>query len=239
MPDVLIDAHVHLRPGEGARGVLLQAAERMAAQGGAGAICVTMLAEQPRCDAFEQMRAEGAQTAEAESLWIGPLLLIAGRQVVSAEGIEILAQATSARFDDGAPARRMLSAMARADALTTLPWGVGKWLGRRGRLVDELLAADGEGRLLLGDNGGRPGWWRESRFAGRIVLRGSDPLPIAGDERRIGAFGSVLNGEISRDRPAADLRALIRSLDRLPASFGRCVSPLRFVSNQLRLRMAA
>ena len=204
---------------------------------------VILLAERQGCHAFERLCETAKPTQESESLWIGTsapsLLVIAGRQVVSAEGLEILAQATTARFTDGLPAAELLETMAAADAIITLPWGVGKWLGKRGRLLDRLLAADHEGRLLLGDNGGRPAWWRERRLRLRPVLRGSDPLPIAGDASRIGSFGSILEGELSREHPAADLRSLIRMLQHSPAGFGRLAPSFRFFANQLRMRVAA
>ncbi len=212
----------------------------------AAGVClpVVLLAEQQGCNAFESLRARAHPTREAESLWldnasISPLLILAGRQVVSAEGLEILAQATAAQFSDGEPAEQLLEAMTAAGAIITLPWGAGKWLGRRGRLLDRLLAADLEGALLLGDNGGRPAWWREPRLMARPVLRGSDPLPLAGEDARIGSFGSMLEGALSRERPAADLRALLRALRQPPPGFGRHVSSLRFVSHQLRMRIAA
>lgn len=241
MPKIMIDAHVHLHPGTPAIGALLAARQRMAAMAAGDCLPVVLLAEQQGCRAFEDLRALARPTQEAESLWLdgadGPLLVIAGRQVVSAERLEILAQATVVEFADGTPAERLLEAMIAAGAIITLPWGAGKWLGRRGALLDRLLAADGEGALLLGDNGGRPAWWRERRLAGRPVLRGSDPLPIAGDASRIGSFGSVLEGTLSRERPAAGLRAIVRALRNGPAGFGRQASPFRFVSDQIRMRI--
>lgn len=236
MSRLMIDAHVHLHPGVDPWDVLTQAHARI----GAGVTSVFMLAEQQGCAMFDALKGRARSTAEPESLWLGDdILLLAGRQVVSAEKLEILALATDAQFADGTPAQPLIEGMHWADALIVLPWGVGKWLGARGRLVDRLLAQDGEGRLLLGDNGGRPLFWPESRFGTRMTLRGSDPLPLKGDAGRIGSFGTMLEGTVSRDRPGRDLRALIRSAGARAQHYGALASPTKFLSNQLRLRMAS
>lgn len=243
MPKIMLDAHVHLHSGVPPQTALRRAHRRMTAQGGPDSLAVVLLAEQTGCHAFQSLRPSARPTQEEESLWLdhdgSMLLVIAGRQVVSAEGLEILAQATSAQFEDGLPATELLRAMRAVDAIVTLPWGVGKWLGARGRLVDDLLQADQPEALLLGDNGGRPAFWPEPRFRARPVLRGSDPLPISGDGRRIGTFGTVLRGTLSQDRPARDLRRLLRRPGERLEPYGTLASPFRFLSNQLRLRMSA
>lgn len=242
MRDLMIDAHVHLHPGADPWDSLIRAHDRMKAIGGPNCLAVFMLAEQQGCDVFATLRGTAWATAEPESVWLRQgstdIVVLAGRQVVSAEKLEILALATDAQFADGEPAGTLIGAMRRADALTILPWGVGKWMGGRGRLVDHLLAEDRQGRLLLGDNGGRPGFWPERRFRSRIVLRGSDPLPLPGDARRIGSFGMMMRGAVSRDRPARDVRALIRSAGNRLRPYGALATPWGFLGNQLRLRMA-
>lgn len=128
MPELMIDAHVHLHPGDDPWDRLMQAHERMmAAAGGKDCLAVFMLAEQQGCDAFGTLKASARTTAEPESLWLetgsADLLVLAGRQVVSAERLEMLALATAADFADGAPAEQLIEAMDAADALIILPWG--------------------------------------------------------------------------------------------------------------------
>lgn len=244
MRRILIDAHVHLHPGADPVATLTAAHHRMAAMAGSEALTLFMLAEQQGHDMFDALRPFAEATDEAESLWLrhdgADLLVLAGRQVISAERLEVLALATAAHFEDGPTARDLVSAMLAQDALVILPWGIGKWLGRRGNLVDRLMTDDGEGRLLLGDIGSRPVFWPVSRFGTRLVLRGSDPLPLVDDDRRIGTYGTILEGKVSRDRPARDIRALIRQAEEGgAAAFGRLASPLAFLSGQLRLRLAS
>jgi hypothetical protein len=167
------------------------------------------------------------------------LHIVAGRQIVTAERIEVHALAMRQTIADGQTLRATLEEVRASDALVVLPWGVGKWLGRRGRLVAEALAAD-LGTVWLSDNGGRPWFWRDALLArapaaGRPVLRGSDPLPLPGEERRVGSFGCWLRGSVAT---AAALIARIRSST--PADlhpYGNSESLARFLRNQSALRL--
>jgi hypothetical protein len=235
-----IDAHVHLHDPASAIDVLRGAGERLVG-GHADRIGVTMLAERAGFDVFETLRPRLLGTCEPEALWLDEarrLLVLAGRQIVSGEGLEILGLATMARIEDGAPAAEIVARLDTEDALIVLPWGVGKWLGRRGRIVDELLAAAKPGRLFLGDNGGRPGFWRVPRFAGKRLLSGSDPLPLRGSAATIGRSGTIVRGKIAMDSPSASLKRILRDGGASVVPFGKAAGPLRFFADQARLRLA-
>jgi len=82
-----------------------------------------------------------------------------------------------------------------------------------------LLKEFGPQRLLLGDSSLRPLPWaepllmRQARREGFAVLAGSDPLPLAGEERFWGRYASRSTGEGGLDldiRPAATLRNLLQ-----------------------------
>ncbi|QBR38565.1 hypothetical protein ETW23_21930 (plasmid) [Leisingera sp. NJS201] len=113
------------------------------------------------------------------------LTVIAGRQVISSEGIEVLALATVRRFCDGRPAAALLGELQAAGIPAVLPWGVGKWLGRRGRLVAELLQTQAAPGLFLGDNAGRPraGQCHPCSGAGRRFFREPTRCPCRGQKR--------------------------------------------------------
>ena len=68
-----------------------------------------------------------------------PVLVIAGRQIVSAERIEVLALGTRTQIPDGQPLAATIDAVRADGALAVLPWGFGKWWGARGRMVDAYL----------------------------------------------------------------------------------------------------
>lgn len=168
------------------------------------------------------------------------LLIVAGRQVVTREGIEVLTLCTSTHLPDGLPLEQTLESATRAGALSVLPWGAGKWLGGRGKRIREALVKQ-RWPVWAGDIGARPAAWPESfpeaRQAGRPLINGTDPLPVAGDHLRVGGFGTLLREALPASRPAAHLRE--RLLAARPAEvawYGQRVGPLAFVRCQLALR---
>jgi SAM-dependent methyltransferase len=172
-----------------------------------------------------------------------PVLVIAGRQIVSAERIEVLALGTRTQIPDGQPLAATIDAVRADGALAVLPWGFGKWWGARGRMFDAYLETAPAGEIFLGDNGGRPiGAPAPRQFAlaaarSMLILPGSDPLPLAGEIERIGRYGLALRLKLDLDRPARALKAHLEGLERQPASFGRLQSPGRFLAAQLALRL--
>jgi hypothetical protein len=169
------------------------------------------------------------------------LRVIAGRQLVTRERLEVLALGTTAPLRDGEPMEATLSAVRNAGAAAVLPWGVGKWLGSRGAVVARVLADPGWRDVFLGDNGNRPAVGPEpaqftaARRHGRGVLPGSDPLPLPGEESRVGGYGFAVEAALDPLRPAAALLAALRSGASV-AAFGRRERLIRFVGNQLALR---
>lgn len=172
------------------------------------------------------------------------LLILAGSQVVTSERLEVLTLGSRARFDDGLPLDRTIKAAQDAGALVVLPWGVGKWLGHRGQLVQNALTEARERRILAGDNAGRPFFWAEPdvfesvRSRGLPVLPGTDPLPLPGEERRVGATGFWLRGRLPPTVDGMVLQGLILGAGTQGVHpFGRRETPWRFVRNQLALRI--
>lgn len=170
------------------------------------------------------------------------LYIIAGRQVITAEGLELLALATENSFNDGMPATVAIAAVRETGAIPVFPWAVGKWLGVRGKILSDLLSRDVD--LFLGDNSGRPVFWRNPshfREAARLdmrILPGSDPLPFESESRRVGSFGFAMTGTLSRTQPSSDLKRLLLAKTMQLQTYGRLESPIRFMANQLRLRLA-
>lgn len=172
------------------------------------------------------------------------ILLVAGRQIISSEGLEVLALATTTALPDGLPAREILETV-RKEAIPVLPWGFGKWLGQRGHVVRSLLQSDLAGSFYLGDNGGRPALWGTPRFfrfahsLGMGNLPGTDPLPLSSEARRIGSFGFTLTrrlrGSFSLQH---DLIMPLRKRDCTIGHYGNLLSPMRFARNQIALRLA-
>jgi hypothetical protein len=189
---------------------------------------------------------EAERGCEAESLVVRRgntrLKLIAGRQLVTRERLEVLALGTTAELPEGEPIDATLGAVRDVGAAAVLPWGVGKWLGSRGEIVARVLSNPEWREVFLGDNGNRlelsrdPAVFAAARRAGRSVLPGSDPLPLPGEEARVAAYGFAIDVALDSLRPAAALLAVLKSGSAL-VGFGRREPLRRFVGNQLALRM--
>lgn len=238
----LVDAHVHLHVPANAISDLRQAAAGFTAVGNGKNPAAIMLVERAGYDAFRLLESQLAPTGEPESLWFEHagqrLLIVAGRQIITAEGLEVLGLSTRMHMPDGLPVEQVLERLEEADAIAVLPWGAGKWLGRRGKIVERLLSRARPGHLFLGDNGGRPGWWQVPQFSTGIpILAGSDPLPLPGSARKIGCYGSLIGTALSDERPATNLKQALRDPATRIATYGRLTPMFRFIADQARLRM--
>jgi hypothetical protein len=177
---------------------------------------------------------------EAENA--APLVLIAGRQIVTAERLEVLALGTLETFVDGLPMRTVLDQVDDAGALAVLPWGFGKWMGGRGRIVRDLLNSPRASRLFVGDNGGRlsvapePSLFAGARQQGIPILPGTDPFPFAAQVRRPLSYGFVLAADVTGNAPAASIQQALQSRRTQPEVFGRCAGVADFVGNQLAMQ---
>ncbi|MFO8003046.1 hypothetical protein [Thioalkalivibrio sp.] len=217
---------------------------------------VLMLTESQGTDGFQRIAEEDGQrlgrwrvlrTGEPMSLRLetenaAPLLLIAGRQIVTAERLEVLALGTLATFVDGLTIGTVLDQVADADALPVLPWGFGKWIGGRGRLVGGLLESPRASRLFVGDNGSRlgiapePSLFRIARQHGVPILPGTDPFPFAAQVGQPLSYGFVLAADVTGNAPAASVQQTLQVRRAQPEIFGRCAGMVGFVRNQLAMQ---
>lgn len=170
------------------------------------------------------------------------VVFVAGRQIVTADRLEVLALGTAHEYPDGLPFDDALDAAVSSGAISVVPWGFGKWTGARGRIVGELLASPRAGEVFLGDNGGRPALAGEPRLFGRAraagvpILPGSDPLPLPREVSKPGRFGFMLDGVVDAQAPAASIRRLLARRSQ-PPRFGRLERIGTFVTRQVALRM--
>lgn len=275
---LLVDAHAHLRRVfhlvaflEGAVANFRAAAAEVGAESALGCL---LLAEAPGEGGFARLRertgpggvaggwgdaAENrhgwtlSATAEPESLLARRppdtvLLIVAGRQLVSSEGLEVLVWGNvhdlpEARVASGTPAAALVRRIVRSGGIAVVPWGFGKWWFRRGRVLQRLLADPPRPGFFLGDSAGRPrgapapAAFRRARRAGVVTLPGTDPLPARAAERTAGGYGFLLEGELPADRPAEALRERLRALRGVqPETFGRRVGVWEFLRAQSAIR---
>lgn len=171
------------------------------------------------------------------------VVLLAGRQIATREGLEVLAVGQVEQVADGKPIHGVLDEVSRLGALPIIPWGFGKWWWRRGKLVEGLVQAPSVPTLFLGDNGGRwrrgpsPRLFRVAESRGIWNIPGSDPLPLSWQADRAGGYGSYLQCTLDITRPASQIRTLLREASVQPPLFGRRESLIRFTRAQAGIRM--
>lgn len=171
------------------------------------------------------------------------LFIIGGRQVACREGLEVLLLGTTRRLPDGLPIREVLTETASWGVPRVIPWGPGKWMFRRGRLVSALVEEFRNPTLFLGDEGGRPVFWGYPEHFGRAArlgvrdLPGTDPLPFAHDVTKVGRMGVRMRIDLDRSRPAASLLTPLLQETISYERFAALESPLRFVRNQIGMQL--
>ncbi|NJO77653.1 MAG: hypothetical protein HC827_03445 [Cyanobacteria bacterium RM1_2_2] len=258
---ILADAHVHLHDCFPLDRVLDAALENFSRFGKpeAGFQGVLFLAEMANQNQFEQLFQQSGQekgymvgnwtlyqTEESVSLSAvhisgQEIVILAGRQLVTAEKLEVLALITDCPFADGMPLEETIETILAADGIPVLPWGVGKWIGKRGKRLQALLQAQ-KFPLYLGDNSGRPMFWFRSPYfqqaeaQGLRILPGTDPLPLASEFQRPGSFGFKTQGTLSRQQPGQAMKQVLMNPATAISPYGSLENPFRFLQNQLQIR---
>ena len=162
------------------------------------------------------------------------LLLAPARQIISAEKLEFLLLGCDSEISDGTPASQLISDHQQFAVIC--PWGVGKWLGARGKLVSKLVSQFKE-KIFLGDNGSRPAIWffvPQFKQSSNSIINGSDPLPIKGEVSRIGRFG--VRFDIQNDKVyLASLIENIKSPQVTKHNFGQLMGLIPFILTRWHL----
>jgi hypothetical protein len=171
------------------------------------------------------------------------LFIIAGRQVACREGLEVLLLGTTGKFEDGRSIREVLGEASSRNVPHVIPWGAGKWFFGRGKLLSQLLREHRAPLFFLGDEGGRPAFWRYPRHfteAARLGVRdlpGTDPLPFAHDVDKVGRVGFRAKMNLDEKRPARSLLQVLRDAD-IPIERFATLEPFtRFVRNQVAMQL--
>lgn len=181
-----------------------------------------------------------AKKSDAESNTQG-IYLIAGRQIVTLEGLEVLALITDKTFPDGCPIEQTIQSVLNSGGIPVIPWGFGKWIGKRGRRLSELLRSQIP-NLFLADNSGRPIFWTEPAFfkqakrQGIGILSGSDPFPFESEVKRPGSAGFSISGVLDPSKPAVSLRNLLLQPNSSPKLYGDLETSLNCLRNQVAIQ---
>jgi len=252
---LIIDAHIHLYPqADPAQALAFSLMNMDAARPEKEAAKFWLLTERSDCSAFSQLQ-ESVRiglyhiipTREQEALRIQlgeriVLFIIAGQQVVSADGLEIGTLASSLRLPDREVETSVLIDRAlEAGNLVTINWAPGKWSGRRKEIVRSLLEQLPRRGLFIGDSAMRPTFWsepdlmRKARSQGWRLLAGSDPLPFKGEERSFGRYGCMITGEMDPEEPILSLKRLLVEQGIEPTIWGQRRGTWEFAKRQLAI----
>jgi hypothetical protein len=228
---IIADTHVHLYPCYDAEKLFGCALRRLGEHDGS-AVKMVCLTERADCHYFRDLRegragcplpgAECEVGGEGEVVLLKreggvELYVLAGRQIVTAERLEILALTLDRSFPDGEPAEAMIRAILESGGVPVLSWAPGKWFFGRRRTVGSLIESFQAGELLVGDTSLRPTIWPEpflmqrARRAGLGVLAGSDPLPAPGEEIFAGGYATLLDADFDDRGPVASIRRALKS----------------------------
>ncbi len=223
---MLVDGHVHLHPSFS----LSRVCERgLSIAKTAGCPVLLWVVDAVDQLGFARVRRElsslpfsNHDTGESTSVGVvrdgARLFFVSGNQLVTREGIELLSLGDLPRkvsaLDGRCNLEQLGSELLDAGGPVVLPWGFGKWVGRRGIRLREFLAKTQgaeQSRLFLGDIRARCWPWpRPDRWAPELtVLPGSDPLPLRGYEGEILRFAFSISTTDVSEAPTA---SLVRSL---------------------------
>ncbi|MFQ6550868.1 hypothetical protein AAD018_000815 [Aestuariibius insulae] len=247
-----VDTHVHLYPGTTAADMLDAAQANMRGKEGpvTGMLCLTETATLSRfADLPAQERdwnitsTDEAVTQLAHHKDGSRIAIVAGRQIVTKERLEVLALGMPAPPSDGLSLDETVADITEKQALAVLPWGVGKWMGDRGNHVASLIDRRTAPReIFLADSAVRPRLWPrpslldQAEKAGWLCLAGSDPLPLRGDVARTGRYGIEVSAPFDPQTPFATFKTWLMEQTTSPKFYGRRDSTPGMVVNQILLR---
>ncbi|MEI6167780.1 MAG: hypothetical protein WCS52_11345 [bacterium] len=230
---LVVDGHVHIYPpydwAAAIKALIENLTSAVSPRERPNIIPIGLLAESKTCRFFNDVVERGAPLTkgplqieagpDAGSLIIRDAgvvkgYLIAGRQLVTLENLEVLALGKNTAIANGQPLAATLQAISGEGAVPVLSWSPGKWFFRRGKLVQSTLTAHAPGSFLLGDIGLRPTLWaphlmKTACQRGFKIIGGSDSLPLPSEERWIGRNGFQVIGAFDPQQPAASLRTLL------------------------------
>lgn len=172
------------------------------------------------------------------------LYLISGQQVVTRESLEVLSIATEQSIPDRMSLEETIQGIRVRDGFPVLPWGVGKWLFGRGKLINRAIEENGGKPLAIGDNGGRPNFWtmvgqfNKAKLHDLPILNGTDPLPTPKTQRTAGSYGNIICCKFDTDKPAKSLLTALTDTSCERVAYGALEAPAAFVLDQVLLRLS-
>ncbi|NOY58957.1 MAG: hypothetical protein GXO75_08500 [Calditrichaeota bacterium] len=253
--NIILDGHVHIYPVFNISLALQTALKNFALCRNDADAKIWLLTERSDCHFFADLKntkIEGyvfQPTLEAESFLVrdaktdAPLLyILAGRQLIAKENLEICALASTVTVaDKELRAKDLILKVLENNGVPAVNWAPGKWFGDRGKVVRSLLDEFTPENLLISDTTMRPTVWPTPKIMadamkrGYKVIAGSDPLPFAGEEKYLASYVSTISGDFDADRPANTVRKLLLDQSTPVIRCGKRSGPFAFIKRQIRI----
>lgn len=226
--NIVADTHIHFYPCYDLNVAVNTLRSNLASLGN-DSVAMAFLAERYDCHYFRDLKLYGAEKIGlhgyvqdcGDALLLKEkgfkdVYLLAGRQVITSERLEILALTTDMEITDGLPAREVIQRTNDEGAVAVLSWAPGKWFGKRGEIVQQLISNFSPNELLIGDTTLRPWCWfepvlmKKGEESGFRILAGSDPLPFAGEEKVMGKYVSTWQMQFDGENPVGSVRDYLK-----------------------------
>ncbi|MCB0729824.1 MAG: hypothetical protein KDC88_02225 [Ignavibacteriae bacterium] len=260
--NVLIDAHIHIHECYNLDKFFNSAKANFLKQANILDLCsnqfILCLTESHKVNYFNQLKQNADKSILSEwkiDLTENPntiklvdkenftIYLIAGRQIVTNEKLEVLTLGLIEDPEDGKPIEEILAYVSNKKVISVIPWGVGKWMGYRKEIIEKLVLQNNTFPIYLGDNGNRPFFWSKPKIFSlaaknnMLNIPGSDPLPFKNEVNKPGSFGFVLEGVLDIEKPFDSLFEKITSSKKQFATYGRLESLFNFFKNQISMQI--
>jgi len=263
MPEnmLIIDAHIHIHECfdiekffDFAWDNFQYQAVKLQAGSFTGVLCLT---EKSGTDVFgtlEKIAAEQEKTGdwdirfteEENSLLLSKndfrMIVIAGRQIVTSQKLEVLAIGLKQDVEDGKPIEPILAYVVETGAIPVIPWGFGKWFSGRRKIMEKIISQK-KYPFFLGDNGNRPWIFTKPRLIRKayknniLNLPGSDPLPYCREIHKPGSFGLYVEAGINTDKPFESIYQVLTTGGQ-PETYGKSEKIYFFLKNQISIQLA-
>jgi len=257
-----IDGHVHLYPIfdlaraiETGRKNLLKFAEKTNAT--EKVVPVWLLVERSDTDMFDELRKIGQKNEnengfsfeQIDSVTIAVkrenkriLFIFAGRQLVTAENLEVLSLISDFNLADRAASlEETIDLIGQNQGIPALNWAPGKWFAARGKIVEKAIEENESDKFFIGDSTMRNTLWptpklvKKAKKKGFVMLAGSDPLPFSGEEKMISSYSFLIEGDFSEKNPAESMRKILRENRGSIRIVGKRNNPFAFVLRQYKI----
>ncbi len=170
------------------------------------------------------------------------LYVLAGRQIVSSDKLEICALATDFNMADRElNTQDTINKVQDNDAVAALNWAPGKWFTKRGKIVSKIIETNNPEKLLISETTMRPTIWptpalvkQAFRKNFRMVV-GSDPLPFSGEESLVGSYVSLVQGEFDSQNPEGSIKTLLLDPTKTITRLGKRSGTLTFAKRQYKI----